>query len=468
MKRITALIFLLLLMLCNCRAFAEVPDILVVYFSCTGTTEPLAKYAAEYLHADLYEIVPAEPYTAADLAYYTRGRADQEQDDPSARPDIANPVPDLSSYQTILLGYPIWHGQAPRIISTFLESCDLAGKTVLPFCTSHSSSIGSSDTNLHRLCPDGVNWMKGKRFSAGTTADTIAAWLSAEGIEPCEKEDVQTMGGFDLTTGTVQLNNGMVMATSGIGTYSLHDETCVGSVYTALADGYRLIDTAHAYYNEAEVGTAVRKAIDDGIVTRDEIIVITKLYPDQYSHPEQAIEEALAALDIDYIDILLLHHPAWNDVQAYHAMEKYVEAGKIRALGLSCYYIDELDAFLPQISIMPVLVQNEIHPYYSDREVTRYIQSKSIAVQAWYPLGGRGHQTELLHDPVLVEIAEAHGKSVAQVILRWDLQNGVIVIPGSSNPDHILENISVYDFELTDEEMARIDALNRDEKHDWY
>ena len=382
MKKICFLVLMMaLLCFSTCVSFGEPvggSDILVVYFSCTGTTQPLAEYAAEYLNADLYEIIPEEPYTAADLAYYTGGRADREQDDPTARPAIAAPVPDMSRYQTIILGYTIWHGQAPRIISTFLESCDLAGKTVLPFCTSHSSGIGSSDTNLYRLCPDSVNWLKGKRFPAGTTADEIAAWLSAEGIAPCEKEDEQTMGGFDLTTGTVRLNNGMVMATSGLGTYSLHDDTCINSVYTALADGYHLIDTAHAYYNEAEVGDAVRQAIADGIVNRDQMTVITKLYPDQYSHPEEAIEEALANLDLEYIDILLLHHPAWNDVQAYHAMEKYVEAGKIHALGLSCYYIDELDAFLPQIHIMPVLVQNEIHPYYSDREVTRYIQSKGM------------------------------------------------------------------------------------------
>lgn len=115
-----------------------------------------------------------------------------------------------------------------------------------------------------------------------------------------------------------------------------------------------------------------------------------------------------------------------------------------------------------------MLVQNEVHPYYQDTKVVPHIQNLGIAVEAWYPLGGRGHQKELLNDPVLKEIADAHNKSVAQVILRWDLQRGVVVIPGSSNPAHMKENISIFDFELSDEEMSRIAALNRNEKHDWY
>ena len=140
----------------------EESKILVAYFSCTGTTRPLAEYAAEILNADLYEITPAEPYTEADLAYYTNGRADQEQNDPDARPAISGDAEDMAQYDTVLIGYPIWHGQAPRIISTFLESYDFTGKTILPFCTSHSSGIGSSDTNLHPLA-DTAKWLDGRR-----------------------------------------------------------------------------------------------------------------------------------------------------------------------------------------------------------------------------------------------------------------------------------------------------------------
>jgi len=151
---------------------------LVVYFSCTGTTKPLAEYAAEILGADLYEIVPEDPYSEADLAYYTNGRADQEQNDPNMRPAISGGVENMNEYNTIILGYPIWHGQAPRIISTFLESYDFSGKTIVPFCTSHSSGIGSSADNLHVLCADSTLWMEGRRFESGTSKEAMEEWLN--------------------------------------------------------------------------------------------------------------------------------------------------------------------------------------------------------------------------------------------------------------------------------------------------
>ena len=149
-------------------------------------------------------------------------------------------------------------------------------------------------------------------------------------------------------------------------------------------------------------------------------------------------------------------------------MEKFVEEGKIRSLGLSNWYVKELEEFLPQVSITPALVQNEIHPYYQENEVIPYIQDVGIVVQGWYPLGGRGHTGELLGDEVISGIAKVDGVSSAQVVLRWNLQKGVVVIPGSSNPDHIKENTELYDFSLTDEEMTQINALDRNEKHDWY
>ncbi len=263
---------------------------------------------------------------------------------------------------------------------------------------------------------------------------------------------------------TIRLNSGYDMPIVGLGTYSLTGEVCVNSVKAALGIGFRKIDTAHMYGNEVEVGRGVRESG----VPREDIFVATKIYPNQYSDPDKAIEECIRKLDIGYVDLMLLHHPGANDVKAYKAMEKYVKEGKIRSLGVSCYYIDEIDNFLDKVDIKPVSVQNEVHPYYQDLDVVPHIQSLGIAVEAWYPLGGRGHQKELLSDPVLVEIARRHGKSVAQVILRWDLQRGVVVIPGSSNPSHMEENISIFDFHLSDEEMARIESLNRNEKHDWY
>lgn len=287
-------------------------------------------------------------------------------------------------------------------------------------------------------------------FQAKNTVDTAQA--SANDIS------------FNFETKTVTLNSGYEMPIYGIGTYSLLDEECVNSVETALENGVRLIDSAHMYHNEESVGEAVRNS---GI-PREEIFVITKLYPDQFANAEAAIDEALEKLDIEYIDLMLLHHPSSNDIDAYHAMEAAVSEGKIRSIGLSNWYIEELEEFLPQVTITPALVQNEIHPYYQENDVIPYIQSHGIVVQGWYPLGGRGHTAELLSDGVISDIATAHEKSSVQIILRWNLQKGVVVIPGSSNPDHIQENTELFDFELTEEEMERINALNRGEKHDWY
>ena len=278
------------------------------------------------------------------------------------------------------------------------------------------------------------------------------------------------MSGIDLSSGcngkapVVKLSSGYDLPVVGLGTYALHGNTCVSAVRTAIESGCRLIDTASFYGNEREVGKGVRASG----VPREEIVVQTKLYPNEYSHAARAIEECLRKLDLGYIDILLLHHPASNDVTAYRAIERAIRDGKVRSAAISCYYIRELDAFLPRVDLKPVLVQNEIHPYYQDTPVVEHIQSKGIPVQAWYPLGGRGYTGPMLSDPVLREIAAAHGKSVAQVILRWDLQRGVTVIPGSSDPEHIRENLSIFDFSLSGDEMARIAALNKDEKHDWY
>ena len=166
--------------------------------------------------------------------------------------------------------------------------------------------------------------------------------------------------------------------------------------------------------------------------------------------------------------MLLLHHPGTGDVKAYRAMEKAVADGKVRSIGLSNWYVEELEEFLPQVNVLPALVQNEIHPYYQENDIIPYIQDLGIVVQGWYPLGGRGHTAELLGDEVISSIADTHGVSSAQVILRWNLQKGVVVIPGSSNPEHIEENTQLYDFELTNEEMQEINALDRGEKHDWY
>ncbi|MCD8238660.1 MAG: aldo/keto reductase [Clostridiales bacterium] len=435
---------------------------LVAFFSCTGTTEQIAEYISDGTSADLYEIIAADPYTEADLNYNnSSSRTTKEQNDSSARPEIYGTIENIDQYDIVFIGYPIWHGQAPRIISTFLESYDFSGKTIVPFCTSHSSGIGSSGTNLHSLCPDSTAWAEGRRFSADTSRAEVMEWVNSLNLNINE---LKTTGEFDFENKTVLLNSGYEMPIMGLGTYSLSDEECAVSIEALLEAGGRLIDTAYMYHNEAAVGKAVRES---GI-PREEIFVTTKLYPNQYDNAAEAIDEALERTGLDYIDMMLLHHPGDNDVEAYKAMEQAVAEGKIRSIGLSNWYVEELEDFLPQITITPALVQNEIHPYYQENDVIPYIQSLGIVVQGWYPFGGRGYTAELLSDETISKIAAAHDVTSAQVILRWNLQKGVAVIPGSSNPDHIRENLDLFGFELTDEEMEQINSLDRNEKHDWY
>ncbi len=485
LKSVTALLGLLILSSCNSvdssnnsnntgtitpPPIQNNSNVLVSYFSCTGTTEKIANLIVDYIGGELFKIEPKDPYTEEDLDYYSGGRADQEQADPTCRPEIANSIDNIEDYDYIFLGYPIWHGQAPRIISTFLESYDFEGKTIIPFCTSHSSDIGSSDDNLHSLAEE-ATWLDGIRFGSNASSEQINDWIDSLNLD-INNFDVSH---FDLESGEngraplVTLNDNNKMPILGLGTYSLHGDECKNSIRSALESGVRLIDTASAYGNEEEIGEAIREAIDEGVVKREELFVITKIYPgSEMANPEEAIQGCLDRLNIGYIDMMLLHHPDRNDVKAYLAMEKFAEEGLIHSLGLSNYYIEEIDPFIEQVNIMPALIQNEIHIYYQEQEVVPYMHNLGIVMQAWYPFGGRGHTSEILNNPTIVEIANAHNRTAAQVILRWHLQRGVVAIPGSSNPDHIEENISVFDFSLTDEEMNKIAGLDRNEKHDWY
>lgn len=433
---------------------------IVVYFSRTGTTKPLAENIAKITNSDIYEIKAAQPYTDDDINYNnSSSRANREQNDMGARPEIAGDPIDVSQYDTVYLGYPIWWGTIPRIINTFIDTYDLSGKTIMPFCTSGGSGISASVSDIKKYCPNS-EVKDGLRGTSHTSETEIKQWIEKQhGRKPV----------FNFETKTVMLSSGYEMPINGLGTYSLHGETCVNAVKSALASGVRLIDTASAYGNEQEVGQAIREAMAEYGIKREEIFVTTKIYPgSEMENPEQSIQACLDRLNIGYVDMMLLHHPDRNDVKAYKVMEQFVKDGKIRSIGLSNWYVKELGEFLPQVDITPALVQNEIHPYYQENDVIPYIQNLGIVVQGWYPLGGRGHTAELLGDAVISGIAKAHGVSSAQVILRWNLQKGVVVIPGSSNPDHIKENTELYHFELTDEEMEKINALDRNEKHDWY
>jgi len=271
---------------------------------------------------------------------------------------------------------------------------------------------------------------------------------------------------FDLEKGTVMLNSGYEMPILGIGCYLLSQEQAENSVYWALKDGARLIDTARIYGNEEGVGRGIQRAIDEGFVTREEVFVTTKMWTSDFDRGDEAIDASLRRLGLDYIDLMILHHSQpRNDVQAYQAMERAVKAGKLRSIGLSNYYDPEdFDRLVNATEIVPALLQNETHPYHQSGEMKAHIAQYSTVMESWFPLGGRGNTQILFNDPVISGIADAHGKTSAQVILRWHLQAGNIAIPGSSNPDHILENVSIFDFELSEDEMQQMTLLDRNER----
>lgn len=281
-----------------------------------------------------------------------------------------------------------------------------------------------------------------------------------------EPQQANQSSAFDLENGIVRLNNGIEMPILGIGTFSLSDSEAEESVYWALKDGYRLIDTARIYGDEPGVGRAIRRAIDEGFVTREEIFVTTKMWTSDYDNGETAINASLERLGLDYIDLMILHHShPDNDVAAYQAMENAVADGRLRSIGLSNYYEPEdFDRLVNATSILPAVLQNETHPYHQSTEMKEHIAQYGTVMESWFPLGGRGHTQRLFNDPVIAQIAAAHGKTSAQIILRWHLQAGNIAIPGSHNEDHIRENFDIWDFSLTDEEMEQLTALNQNER----
>ena len=254
------------------------------------------------------------------------------------------------------------------------------------------------------------------------------------------------------------LNNGVPMPMAGIGTFLLTPDEAEASVLAALEDGYRLIDTANAYVNEKAVGRAMKKS---GL-KREEIFLETKLWPSFYED-EDAVDKTLERLGTDYIDLLLLHQPAGNYVAGYRQMEKAYKEGKVRAIGLSNFNQGQIEEILSLCEVKPAVLQTEVHPYFQERELKKFLERAGMVIQAWYPLG-HGDKA-LLEEPLFAELAKKYGKTNAQVILRWHIQAGNIVIPGSKNPAHIKDNFDMFDFSLTDEEMAKITALDKDTRY---
>lgn len=272
---------------------------------------------------------------------------------------------------------------------------------------------------------------------------------------------------FNFETKTVKLNSGYEMPILGLGTWTQNDKQTANSVYCALKDGYRLIDTAQYYGNETGVGNGIKRAISEGFITREEIFITTKIMPSSYDNAYASINESLKKLDTNYIDLLLIHQPGSNDKNVYQAMEQGVREGKVKSIGISNYYTKEaVDEVLSYATIMPSVIQNENHIYYQNVELQEYVKQYGIVIESWYPFGGRGHTAENFNHQIIKELANKYHKTSAQIILRWQLQAGYIVIPGSSNPEHIAENYDVFDFKLLDEEIKSITSINQNRRYE--
>ena len=254
------------------------------------------------------------------------------------------------------------------------------------------------------------------------------------------------------------LNNGLSMPMAGIGTFLLTPDEAEASVLAALEDGYRLIDTANAYVNEKAVGRAMKKS---GL-KREEIFLETKLWPSFYENVD-AVDKTLERLGTEYIDLLLIHQPAGNYVAGYRQMEKAYKEGKVKSIGLSNFNQAQIEEILGLCQVKPAVLQTEVHPYFQEQELKSFLSKEGMVIQAWYPLG-HGDKA-LLEEPLFTELGKKYGKTNAQVILRWHIQDGNIVIPGSKNPSHIKDNFDLFDFSFTEEEMEKIAALDKNTRY---
>ncbi|MBO6219466.1 MAG: aldo/keto reductase [Treponema sp.] len=257
---------------------------------------------------------------------------------------------------------------------------------------------------------------------------------------------------------TIKLNNGIECPVIGLGTFMLLPADAQNSTREALKMGYRLIDTANAYVNERAVG----RGIKESGVARKEVFLSTKLWPSEYENPN-AVDETLERLGVDYVDLLYIHQPAGNWLAGYRQLETALKEGKARSIGISNFegkYIQELET---KWETTPQFIQVEAHPYFTQKDLRVTLDKYGIRLMSWYPLG-HGDKT-LIQEPVFAELGKKYGKTPAQVILRWHVQMGFVVIPGSKNVDHIKDNLNIMDFELTADEMAEIAKLDKGERY---
>lgn len=450
---------------------------LIVYFSRAGenygvgnvekgNTQKVAEIMQEETGYDIFRIETVKEYP---ISYDETLEVATEERNNNERPELKTSIDNFDSYSKIILGYPIWWGDMPMAIYSFLESYNFNGKTIYPFVTHGSSGLAGTIQSIQETVSNAT--VKEGLAIQGTTAQNNAEETRKLVQDYFTKNNLGTnktsaTTGFDFETKTVLLNSGYNIPILGVGCFSLSDQQAENPVYWALKDGYRLIDTAKIYGNEPGVGRAIQRAIDEGICTREEIFVTTKMWTTDFSNGDEAINESLRKLNLDYIDLMILHHsqPS-NDVEAYQAMERAAEEGKLKSIGLSNYYEPEdFDRLVNATTIKPALLQNETHPYHQSKTMKEHIAQYGTVMESWFPLGGRGNTQVLFNDETIKGIAEAHGKTSAQVILRWHLQAANIAIPGSSNEAHIQENYEIFDFELSDEEMNALTNIDKNQR----
>jgi len=278
-------------------------------------------------------------------------------------------------------------------------------------------------------------------------------------------EEMDTTNIKDYFVADKVLNNWITMPSLWLWTRTLSNEEAEKCVYEAIKDGYRLIDTAQYYWDEIWVWRWVRKAIADWLIKREDIFVTSKIYASTDHAAE--IEESLRNLDIDYIDLLLIHQPGFDDKWLYQTMEKYYKEWKLKSIWISNYYTKEaVDEVLSYAEVIPAVIQNENHIYYQNTELQDYVKQYWIIIESWYPFWWRWHTSENFNNEVIKQLAEKYNKTSAQIILRWQLQAWYIAIPWSSNPDHIAENYNIFDFELSDEDMDEIKNIDKHQRYE--
>lgn len=259
------------------------------------------------------------------------------------------------------------------------------------------------------------------------------------------------------------LNNGLQMPLEGFGVFQVRDkEECKRSVLEAIKAGYRLIDTAAAYTNEDAVGKAVKEAIREGICTREELFITSKMWVQDmkdYDSAKKAIDASLQKSGLEYLDLYLLHQAMGDYFSAYRAMEDAYKEGKLKAIGVSNFYPHTLVNFCSFVEILPMVNQVELHPFFAQPHALEIMKEYHVQAEAWAPLGGGRY--DAFNNEVLKEIASKHNKNIGQVMLRWNVQRGVVVIPKSVHVERIQENIDIWDFALSEEEMNQICSLDR-------